>query len=115
MIDSNGCPTDVSILGPINKRVIKRNDDKGTKGNSGSRLRDDRKINLDDSDGASNNTSAKKSVVDKFKSAKLAATNEYEFNLNTKQLEASFEAFKFPTTGKDINQLRNKMLKNIFS
>ena len=75
--------------------MIKRNDDKGTKGNG--RLREnDRKggNSLEDLD-SSNGTSRARSVVDKFKSAKLAATtNEYEFNLNTKQLETVFEAFK---------------------
>lgn len=88
LIDSNGCPTDVSILGSINRRLIKRNDDKsGTKGRS----RDDRKggNSLEDNvDGSQNTTSTngRKSVVDKLKSARLAANNEYEFNLNTKQL-----------------------------
>lgn len=76
--------------------MIKRNDDKGTKG-SGRLREDDRKggNSLEDNFDSNNSTSRARSVVDKFKSAKLAATtNEYEFNLNTKQLETVFEAFK---------------------
>lgn len=100
LIDSNGCPSDVSILGSINRRMIKRNDDKGTKG-SGRLREDDRKggNSLEDNLELNNSTSSRaRSVVDKFKSAKLAATtNEYEFNLNTKQLETVFEAFKVST------------------
>ena len=95
LIDSNGCPTDVSILGSINKRMIKRNEDKGTKG-SRNRGEDDRKGGGSLDTDLENGNNTRRSVVDKFKSAKLAATaNEYEFTLNTKQLETSFEGKRF--------------------